>query len=56
MVDQPANNAPNFAATENEPSVKFAAHGTPGSWFQTHGKTVSNRFAKIKVEAIIAFV
>ena len=56
MVDQPANNAPNFAATEKEPSVKFAAHGTPGSWFSNTRKPVSNSFAKIKVEAIIVFV
>ena len=36
-VDQSANDDPNFATTEKEPSVKFKVHGIRASWFQTNG-------------------
>ena len=51
MVDQPANNAPNFAATKKEPSVKFAAHWNSEELVSNTRKPVSNSFAKMKVEA-----
>ena len=53
MVDQPANDTPNFAITEKN-SVKFAAHGIWGSWFQTNGNLSRTVYQK-KVE-VIGFV
>ena len=54
MVDQPANNAQNFATTKKEPSVKFAAYGKRGSWFQTNGN-LSRTVLQKKVK-VIGFV
>ena len=49
MVDQPENNAKNFATSEKEPSVKFAAHGFLNSKTR---KPVSNGFAKAQVRVM----
>ena len=49
MLDQPENNAKNFATSEKEPSVKFAAHGLLNSKTR---KPVSNGFAKAQVRVM----
>ena len=51
MVDQPANNAQNFAITEKEPSVKFAAQGIRVGWFQTN-RNLSQTVYQKKVKVI----
>ena len=54
MADQPANNAPNFATTEKEPSAKFAAHGIRETWFQTHVNLFRTVWEKLKLSNTIA--